>query len=50
MRIETFMLVGSIHLLPHISVCYDSRFCEKAISIGWLMWGISIVRKNEMHL
>ena len=50
MRLEAFKLVGSLHLLPHMSVCYDSRFCEKAVSIGWLFWGLSIVRKNEMHL
>jgi hypothetical protein len=31
-------------------VCYDSTFCENAISFGWLLWGFSIVRKNGMHL
>jgi hypothetical protein len=50
MTIETFKMIGSIHLLPHISVCYDSTFCENAISFGWLLWGFSIVRKNGMHL
>ena len=50
MRIEVFKLVGSVHILPHLSVCYDSRYCEKAISIGWLIYGFSIVKKNEMHL
>jgi hypothetical protein len=50
MEIETFKYVGSVHLLPHISVVYDSAMCERAISIGWLWWGISIAEKNGMHL
>lgn len=50
MSIETFKYVGSVHLLPHISICYDSLICDGAISIGWLWWGISIVSKNGLHL
>lgn len=48
--IETFKYVGSIHLLPFVIVCYDSVVCEKAISIGWLWWGITFVKKGAMHL
>jgi hypothetical protein len=48
--IETYRLVGSLHLLPFISVCYDSTICEKSISIGWLWWAIAIVKKNPMQL
>jgi len=50
MRGELFKLVGSVHLLPHISLCYDSKICEKALTIGWLWWGFSFVKTNEMHL
>jgi len=50
MELEYFKMVGSVHLLPHISVCYDSLVCERAISFGWLWWGFSLVRKNEMHI
>jgi len=50
MQIETFKFIGSVHLLPHISFCYDSNICERAISIGWLWYGVTIYRKNEMHL
>jgi hypothetical protein len=49
-EIETYRMIGSIHILPHISICYDSKICESAISVGWLLWGVSIVRKNDMHL
>lgn len=48
--IETYRLIGSLHLLPFISVCYDSTICEKSITIGWLWWGIGIVKKDDMHL
>jgi len=48
--IETYRLVGSLHLLPFISVCYDSRICENSVTIGWLFWGIGFVRKNDMHI
>jgi hypothetical protein len=50
MSIETFKYMGSVHLLPHISYCYDSLLCNKCLSFGWLWWGISIVSKSEMHL
>lgn len=50
MTIETFKYVGSVHLLPHISICYDSLICDGSINIGWLWWGISIVSKSGMHL
>ena len=50
MKIEAFEMIGSVHLLPHISVCYDSKICEKAINVGWLWWVIAIVKKNDMHL
>jgi len=50
MELELFKMIGSVHLLPHISVCYDSKICEKAITIGWLFWGLSLVKKNEMHI
>ena len=50
MNIETFKYIGSVHLLPHISICYDSDICERAVSFGWLWWGITIVKKNGMHL
>lgn len=50
MEFHFFKMIGSIHLLPHVSVCYDSRICEKAISFGWLIWGFSIVKKDELHL
>ena len=48
--IETYRLVGSLHLLPFVSVCYDSTICEKSITIGWLWWGIALVKKDSMHL
>jgi hypothetical protein len=50
MQIETLRLIGSIHLLPFVSVCYDSSICEHAVTIGWLYWAVAIVKKNEMHL
>ena len=50
MTIEHFKYVGSIQLLPFVSYAYDSKFCEKALSFGWLWWGISIVKKDEMHI
>ena len=50
MRIETFKFVGSVHLLPHISISYDGTMSENCICIGWLWWGFSIVKTNEMHL
>lgn len=50
MTIETFKYVGSVHLLPHISIVYDSSVCNSCISIGWLWWGISIVDKHDMHI
>lgn len=49
-EIQGFKMVGSIFLFPHFSVCYDSRICERAVNFGWLLWGFSLVRKNEMHL
>ena len=48
--IETFKYVGSVHLLPHISVTYDSLICDGCVSIGWLWWGVSIVTKNSLDL
>ena len=50
MNFETFKYVGSIQVIPFITICYDSLICERAVSFGWLWWGITIVRKNEMHL
>jgi len=50
MRIERLKLVGSVHFLPFVALCYDSRICEKALTIGWLWWGFALVRVNEMHL
>ena len=50
MELQPFKFIGSVHLLPHISICYDSAICEKAISFGWLFWGFSLVKKNDMHL
>lgn len=50
MQIERLKLVGSIHLLPFVSVCYDSLICEQAVTVGWLFWAVAIVKKNEMHL
>jgi len=50
MKLESFKLIGSVHILPHVSICYDSTIRERAINIGWLWWGLVIVKKNEMHL
>lgn len=50
MRIETLRLVGSLHLIPFVSVCYDSLICEQAVTVGWLFWAVAIVKTNEMHL
>jgi len=50
MSIEKFKYVGSVHLLPHISIVYDSSICDGCISIGWLWWGISFVTKSDLHL
>jgi hypothetical protein len=50
MHIETFKYVGSVHFLPFVVYAYDSTICEKALSFGWLWWGMSIVKKNGMHL
>lgn len=50
MTIETFKYVGSVQLVPFVSYCYSSTVCEKALSFGWLWWGVSIVSKNGMHL
>lgn len=50
MEIERLKLVGSIHLIPFVSVCYDSSICEQAVTIGWLCWAVAIVKKNDMHL
>lgn len=47
---EPFKYVGSFHLLPFITICYDSTICDGAISIGWLWWGVSIVTKNPLEL
>jgi len=50
MSIEPFKYIGSVHLLPHLSITYDSTICDGSINIGWLWWGISFVSKNELHL
>tara|TARA_R110000822_G_scaffold43560_1_gene117564 strand:- start:471 stop:662 length:192 start_codon:yes stop_codon:yes gene_type:complete len=50
MELERFKLIGSIHLLPFVSVCYESDKCERAVTIGWLFWAFAIVKKNGMHL
>ena len=50
MTIETFKYVGSIQAIPFVTICYDSLICKRAVSFGWLWWGITIVRKSEMHL
>jgi len=50
MRLETFKFVGSLHILPHISISYDGKISENCVSIGWLWWGVSIVKEDEMHL
>ena len=50
MQLESFKLIGSVHIFPHVSICYDSTICERAINIGWLWWGLMIVKKSEMHL
>ena len=47
MSIETFKLIGSVHLLPHISITYDSLAYDGCISIGWLWWGVSFVSETK---
>ncbi len=50
MTIETFKYVGSVQLIPFIVFCYDSRICDRAVSFGWLWWGITLVKKGGLHL
>lgn len=50
MTIETFKYIGSVHLLPHLSISYDSQICDRAVSFGWLWWGITLVKKGGLHL
>jgi hypothetical protein len=49
-EIELFQLVGCFHILPHVSFCYKSDHCVWSLSLGWLMWGVSITRKTGMQL
>ena len=50
MTIETFKYIGSVHLLPHVSITYESEFCNGCINVGWLWWGVSFITKDELHL
>lgn len=50
LHLEKYRMIGSLHLLPFISFCYDSKICNKAITIGWLWWAVAFVRKNDLHV
>lgn len=50
MTIETFKYVGSVHILPHVSIVYDSPACDGCVSVGWLWWGVTFVSKNPVDL
>jgi hypothetical protein len=39
MMIETFKYIGSVHLLPHISITYDSTICDGCVSHRLAMVG-----------
>ena len=49
-HLEKYRMIGSLHLLPFISFCYDSKICNKAVTIGWLWWAVAFVRKNDLHV
>lgn len=49
-HVEFFKYIGSVHLLPHISVTYNSSICDGCVSIGWLWWGVTFVTKGPLDL